>query len=93
MYYVYVLYSEKDAGLYIGFTTDLRRRVEEHQAGLSRSTAYRGPFILAYYEAYFRREDAEGRERFLKSGSGRTYIKKQSKTFFAGHPLRVSEEK
>ncbi|MFH0908474.1 MAG: GIY-YIG nuclease family protein [bacterium] len=89
MYYVYVLYSEKDAGLYIGFTTDLQRRFGEHQEGASRSTAYRRPLVLVYYEAYAMREDAEGRERFLKSGSGRTYLKKQLRHFFAQHPLRT----
>ena len=35
MYYVYVLYSECDAGLYIGYTCDLRRRVDEHRRGES----------------------------------------------------------
>ncbi len=43
---------------------------------------------LAYYEAYRCQADAEGRERFLKSGSGRKFLKKQLRHYFAAHPLR-----
>ena len=57
MYYVYVLHSEIDDGLYIGFSTDLRRRVIEHRQGLAFATAFRGPWRLVYYEAYL--EEAE----------------------------------
>lgn len=92
MFYVYVLYSVKDCGLYIGFTSDLRARYAEHGEGLSRATAHRRPWMLAYYEAYHCREDAEGRERFLKSGAGRTYLKKQLRQFFAENPLRTSAD-
>ena len=90
MYFVYVLYSEKDHGLYIGYTIDISRRVLEHDNGDTFSTSYRKPLILAYYEAYFYKEDALGRERFLKSGAGRTFLKKQMKTFFALHPARTT---
>ena len=88
MFYVYVLYSEKDCGFYIGYTVDLKRRLAEHKAGESAATSYRLPIILAYYEAYYCREDAEGREKFLKSGAGRTYLKKQMRFFLASHLLR-----
>jgi len=89
VFYVYVLYSTKDQGLYIGFTADLKRRIQEHRDGLSPSTANRRPLMLAYYEAYHAREDAEARERFLKSGSGRTFLKKQLRHFLVTHPLRT----
>ncbi len=89
MFYVYVLYSTKDRGLYIGFTSDLKKRFEEHEQGVSQATAHRRPWMLAYYEAYRYRKDAEGRERFLKSGSGRTFLKKQLRYFFEANPLRV----
>ena len=92
MFFVYVLYSMKDTGLYIGFTTDLDRRMCEHQEGEAASTAYRRPMKLAYYEAYCLRQDAESRERFLKSGSGRVYLKKQMRAFFAANPLRTHHE-
>lgn len=90
MYYVYVLQSESDSGLYIGFSTDLRRRLRQHKAGESQATAGRGPWQLIYYEAYCLRQDAEGRERFLKSGSGRRYLTKQCAHWFALRPQRTS---
>jgi putative endonuclease len=74
MFYVYVLQSESDQGCYIGFSTDLRRRLKEHQAGKVFATSYRGPWRLIYYEAYLDEEDALGRERYLKSGGGRRAV-------------------
>jgi putative endonuclease len=70
MFYVYVLRSDSDAGFYIGFSTDLKRRLAEHRRGASFATKSRGLWKLIYYEAYTEREDAEGREKFLKSGPG-----------------------
>ena len=88
MCYVYVLQSEKDRGLYIGFTADLRRRLAEHQQGGSISTKSRRPWRLIYYEAYLDKLDAEGREKFLKSGAGRTFLKKQLRNHFELFPLK-----
>ena len=90
MYYTYVLYSEKDHGLYIGYSSNLKARFKQHTNGEVRSTGHRRPILLAYYEAYVYQKDAETRERFLKSGSGRTYLKKQMRTFFDTHLLRTS---
>ena len=73
MFYVYVLKSEKDDKLYIGYTDDLRRRVEEHNKGKSKATNPRRPFKLVYYEAYFSKSDAKYRESQLKRFSG-SYI-------------------
>ena len=88
MYYVYVLHSRSDQGLYIGFSADLRRRLAEHRQGLAFATAFRGPWRLVYYEAYIEADDALGRERFLKSGSGRSFLDKQLHHYFAKHPRR-----
>lgn len=90
MYYVNVLHSLTDHGLYIGSTSDLRRRFRQHQEGASSSTVGRRPWRLIYYEAYMEESDALGRERFLKSGTGRTYLKKQCRAYFAEHPLRTT---
>jgi len=87
MFYVYVLQSETDDGLYMGFSTDLRRPIKEHQAGKSFATSYRRPWRLIYYEAYLE-EDALGRERYLKSGGGRRFFKSQLKHHLIKHPLR-----
>jgi putative endonuclease len=88
MFYVYVLRSESDAGFYIGFTMDLRRRLKEHQTGEAFATSYRGPWKLIYYEAYLEEEDALGRERYLKSGGGRRFLKSQLKHYLMRHPVR-----
>ena len=88
MYYVYILRSEADCGLYIGFTTDLRKRLKAHQAGEAFATSYRGPWRLIYYEAYLDEQDALGREEYLKSGSGRRFLKSQLKHYLMKHPLR-----
>ena len=88
---VYVLHSFGDADLYIGLTGDLRRRLKEHQKGESFAASFRGPWKLIYYEAYLEREDAEGREKFLKSGSGRRFLDKQLLHYFARCPRRTQK--
>jgi len=77
MHYVYVLRSAKDGNLYTGYTTDLRQRVADHTAGKASSTRDRRPLQLIYYEAYLLPKDAKARERFVKSGSGKRFIRKQ----------------
>jgi hypothetical protein len=75
MFYVYVLHSDADCGLYIGFSTDLRRRLKEHQVGEAFATSYRGPWRLIYYEvsvfAWLRRdkEESAGGNGHLTFGS------------------------
>ena len=77
MYYVYVLFSYKDKKLYYGFTTNLKRRIEQHNLGLTKSTKGRRPLKLIYWENYLLREDAELREKYLKTSMGGRVIKKQ----------------
>ncbi len=78
MYYVYVLQSlEKTDWLYKGSTTDLKRRLEEHNAGKNFSTAPYVPFRLIYYEAYLLKKDAGAREKYLKTSMGKRVLKKQ----------------
>jgi putative endonuclease len=74
---VYVLHSLEDHGLYIGFSTNLKKRIAEHEHGASFATKYRGPWKLIYYEAYIDRHDAEGREGYLESGGGRRFLRQQ----------------
>lgn len=90
MHYVYVLQSESDWGLYIGYSGDLRRRLAEHKAGAAVATAHRGPWRLIYYEAYVEETDARGREEFLKSGAGRRFLRKQLRHHFGRHPWRTT---
>lgn len=81
MYYVYILQSLKDKSLYVGYSSDLRRRIEKHNSKQVTSTKKKIPLKLIYYEAYLEKKDALGREKFLKSGAGWRFIKKQIKYF------------
>ena len=74
---MYVLRSLKDGFLYYGYTTDLRKRVHDHNNGLNISTNRRKPLELLYYEAYLSEKDAKDRETFIKSGRGREVLHKQ----------------
>lgn len=76
MYYVYILKSQKDNSLYIGYTTNLKRRFSEHNNGFSKSTKYKTPYELIFYEAFSKKGDAKHRETYLKSGWGFRSIKK-----------------
>ncbi len=55
---------------------------------LAFATSHRGPWKLNYYEAYLNREDAEGREWYLKRGSGRRFLRAQLRHHFEEFPLR-----
>jgi len=88
MFYVYVLHSIADQGLYIGYSADLKKRLSEHKRGASFATSCRGPWKLIYYEAYIERADAEGRERYLKSGAGRRFLRAQLRHYLNKYPVR-----
>lgn len=78
MFWVYILESQEKPSWYIGYTSNLRRRLGEHNnknGGLTTSRAKKWKCI--YCEGYINKSDAQGRERFLKSGSGRKFLKKQ----------------
>ncbi len=78
MYYVYILENKNDFGWYIGYSSNLQRRIADHLAGRGcKTTSKKTGWILIYYEAYLSKVDAMGREMFLKSGLGRRYIEKQ----------------
>ncbi len=82
MHHVYLLLSEKDRHWYLGYTEDPFRRIEDHNSGKNISTRHGRPWKLIYFEAYLDKRDALGRERFLKSGSGHRFLKKQLVHYF-----------
>jgi putative endonuclease len=84
MFYVYVLRSQSDEGLYIGCTKDLKTRLKKHNSGFVESTKNRLPLELIYYEACLNQEDAFHRERYLKTTYGRRYLKNRLKRYFTG---------
>ncbi len=69
-WYVYILRSLRDGKYYIGYTSNLERRLKEHNSGRQRSTRNRAPFELVYYEEYESKSEAMKRERQLKSYKG-----------------------
>lgn len=81
MHYTYVLRSLKDSKWYTGCCKDLRKRFNQHNENKVYSTKGRGPFSLIYYEACVNQQDAYAREKFLKSGMGKKYLKNRLKRF------------
>jgi putative endonuclease len=76
MPFVYVLRSSLTGRLYTGATTDLNRRLSQHNSDLSRSTKNRGPWVLVHMEELTSLADAVRRERFLKTGRGRDELRR-----------------
>ncbi len=74
MYYVYVILSLKDNKRYVGFTDNLKRRINEHNSGLVKSTKHRRPLRLIYYEEFRTKSDAMKQEKFFKTGKGREFL-------------------
>jgi putative endonuclease len=90
-FYTYVLESQKDGERYIGYTANLKRRLEEHKKGLSFATKFRLPFRLIYFEGCSTQADAKRREDYLKTTQGRRFLglrlqeyKRQKRAFGTG---------
>ena len=85
MHYVYLLKSAKNNWIYIGFTSNLRRRIEEHNLGKDYSTRKYLPIDLVYYEAYRSENDAKNREKCLKQhGNALRLLKRRIKNSLSG---------
>ncbi len=83
MQYVYVLKSGRDGQWYTGCTNDLNKRLKDHNEAKVVSTKERTPFELIYYEASLNSADAFAREKYLKSGMGKRYLKNRLKRFLS----------
>ncbi|MEA1909791.1 MAG: GIY-YIG nuclease family protein [Patescibacteria group bacterium] len=81
MHYVYILQSLTDNKHYTGATDDLQNRLKLHNINQVITTKNRGPFKLIYYEACDNQQDSYAREKYLKSGMGKRYIKNRLKRF------------
>ena len=77
-HYVYILQGNV-GNWYTGCTSDLKKRLKEHHDGKSNYTKHRGPYQLIYYEACLNSSDAYRRERYLKTGMGKRYLKNRLK--------------
>ncbi|MFA6269588.1 MAG: GIY-YIG nuclease family protein [Candidatus Paceibacterota bacterium] len=82
MFYTYFLQSENYDETYIGFTSDLKNRVREHNQGLTPSTKRYRPWKLVYYEACVNEKDAKRREGYLKTTQGSRMLKRRLKEYF-----------
>ena len=78
-FYTYVLMCEKTGTFYTGCTNNLKQRVEQHSKGKVYYTKYRLPVKLIYSEACLNKDDAYRRERYLKTGMGKRYLKNRLK--------------
>ncbi|MCK4353021.1 GIY-YIG nuclease family protein [candidate division WOR-3 bacterium] len=77
MYYIYLLRSQKDTSkTYIGFTNNLKRRIEEHNKGKSLHTKLLSPWLLEVYIAFKNKNKAKKFETYLKQGSGHAFAKR-----------------
>ena len=85
MYYTYVLQSLKDKNLYIGFSSNLRQRLQQHKFGGSISTKKRLPSCLVFYEAFLSEEDARRREGYFKTNKGKKALKLMLRVSILSH--------
>jgi putative endonuclease len=75
-YFVYILQSSVDHSFYIGYSSDISRRLKEHNDGRSRYTRHKSPWILVYSEEFPSKSDAIRREHFLKAQKNREFYEK-----------------
>ena len=83
-YYVYVLQSQKDHNFYVGYTINLKERLDRHNKGKVKSTKKRTPLKLVYWEGCLNQEDATKREKYLKSSWGKRFIKNRIRNYLTG---------
>jgi putative endonuclease len=88
---VYILKSQKDGLLYIGFSTDLHRRLTEHIDGHSDATSPRRPFDLIYCEYHASKTDALRRESYFKTTAGKKALKLMLRESIDSTPSQSAE--
>ncbi len=81
-HYVYILLNKKDGRMYTDYTSNLRNRIKLHNNGLVPSTKLRRPLELIYFEGCLNQQDATRREKYLKSGNGKIYLRNRLKIFY-----------
>ena len=74
-YSVYVLFSLKDHLLYIGYSSNLEKRVKKHNSRGNSSTSWRTPLEIIFCEFYLFKDDALRREKYLKTTMGKKALK------------------
>jgi putative endonuclease len=74
-YYVYAIKSLIKTYIYVGLTSSIEKRIQQHNRGRNRSTKAYKPFKLIHSETFYTREEARKREIYLKSGVGKEFLK------------------
>ena len=74
---VYILQSKKDQSYYVGYTTNLKRRIEDHNSGSNKYSSSKKPYELAWYCVFKNKQKALEFERYMKSGSGFAFSRKR----------------
>lgn len=82
MFYNYVLQSKQNKNLYVGYTSDLKKRLKEHNQRAVFSTKSFVPWEIIYYEACLDEKDAKRREHYLKTSQGQRLLKRRLKEYF-----------
>lgn len=75
MYFVYAIKSELRNYIYVGLTNNLERRFFEHNSGKNKTTKAYKPFKVIYTKEFETRIEARNKEKYLKSGSGKEFLK------------------
>ncbi|OGX07923.1 MAG: excinuclease ABC subunit C [Omnitrophica WOR_2 bacterium GWA2_47_8] len=83
-FYIYVFKSEKTGIFYTGATGNLEERLEQHNKGQVFYTRNKLPIKLIYFEACLNKNDAYRREKYLKTGMGKRYIRNRLKEGLTG---------
>ena len=75
MFYVYAIKSTERTYIYVGLTDNLERRLSEHNSGKNKTTRPYRPFVLIHSEMFETRIEARQREKYLKSGIGKDFLR------------------
>lgn len=87
MYYVYILQSNDR--FYVGYTTRLEGRLEEHNAGLNISTKAFRPWKIIYFESHLNQLDALRREKYFKTTQGRLSLRRMLREYLTEQNVKL----
>jgi putative endonuclease len=76
MYYVYAIKSVHRNYIYVGISSNIARRLDQHNKGQNKSTKPYRPFFLFFHELLDSREKAREREIYFKHSSGKRFLRK-----------------
>ncbi len=74
-YYVYAIYSIKNSSIYVGLSASPEKRLQGHNYGMTKSTKPHRPWAMFYKEKIGDRVNARKKEKYLKSGIGKEFLK------------------